>query len=139
MHGVLEELGVGQDRLDAMIEARNKIDLLDGPAREAAENAAARSVDVVALSAVTGEGCDPLLAEIEERLFPRRFVFELSFGHEEGRAIGWLYDHGDVLERVDQEQDVRLKVEMTEKEFFQFQKEFDGRVNVVQRRALAAQ
>ncbi|HUF56218.1 MAG TPA: GTPase HflX [Thermohalobaculum sp.] len=139
VHAVLDELGVDQDRLDAMIEARNKIDLLDGPAREAVENAAARSVDVVALSAVTGAGCDALLAEIEERLFPRRFVFELSFGHDEGRAIGWLYDHGDVLERHDGEQDVRLKAEMTEKEFFQFEKEFGGRVNVVQRRAVAAQ
>ena len=136
---VLEELSVGEARLGSMIEARNKIDLLDAEARSAVANAAGRNVDIVALSAATGEGCDRLLEEIEERLFPRRFLFEFALAHDEGRAVGWLYDHGEVQEREDRAEDVRLTVELTEKEFFQFQKEFDGAAQIIRRHALAAQ
>ena len=139
VHAVLDELGVEENRLAGMIEVRNKIDLLGADARTAVLNAAARNRDVVALSAVTGEGRDRLLAEIETRLFPRRFVFGLEFAHDEGRAIAWLYDHGEVLDRADHADRVALTVELTEKEFFQFQKEFDGRAHVVHKRAIAAQ
>jgi GTP-binding protein HflX len=141
--GVLAELGVTGSRLDEMIELRNKIDLLDPDvhhaAISAARNAAARGAGVVAASAVTGEGCDTLLAEIEARLFPRRMIFTLRMDHGEGRAVSWLYSHGDVQGREDGETGVEMTVEMTEKEFFQFQKEFGKAVAEVRRTALAAQ
>ncbi len=122
-----------------MIELRNKVDLLDAEERQAVENAAARGPGVIAASAVTGEGCDALLAEIEARLFPRRMVFSLRLGHGEGRAVSWLYDHGEVQGREDGEAGVDLTVEMTEKEFFQFRKEFGVDAAEVRRTALAAQ
>ncbi len=137
--GVLRELGVEEERLDQMIELRNKADLLDPEERRAAENAAARSTGTLVASAVTGEGCDRLLSEIEARLFPRRMVFTLRLGHGEGRAISWLYDHGEVRDREDGESGVELTVEMTEKEFFQFRKEFGVDAAEVRRTALAAQ
>ena len=102
-------------------------------------SAAARGSGVVAASAVTGEGCDILLAEIEARLFPRRMIFTLRMDHGEGRAVSWLYSHGDVQDRADGEKGVDLTVEMTEKEFFQFQKEFGKAIADVRRTALAAQ
>ena len=86
-----------------MIELRNKIDLLDPDERQAAHNNAARSAGVVAASAATGEGVDALLTEIEARLFPRRMIFTLRLGHEAGRAISWLYSHGEVQDRDDGE------------------------------------
>ncbi len=137
--GVLRELGVDEARLGQMIEFRNKIDLLGPEARAAAENAAAREPDAIAASAVTGEGCERLLSQIEARLFPRRMVFSLRLGHEEGRAVSWLYDHGEVCEREDGEAGVDLAVEMTEKEFFQFRKEFGVDAAEVRGAALAAQ
>jgi len=88
---------------------------------------------------VTGEGCDALLAEIEARLFPRRMVFTLRLGHDEGRAVSWLYDHGEVTGRADGAEAVELTVEMTEKEFFQFRKEFGVGAAEVRRTAEAAQ
>jgi GTP-binding protein HflX len=120
---VLSELGVSPQRLGEMIELRNKIDLLDPEERQAAQNNADRSAGVVAASAVTGEGIDTLLAEIEARLFPRRIIFTLRLDHSAGRAISWLYGHGEVQGREDGEAGVDMTVEMTEKEFFQFQKE----------------
>ncbi len=136
--GVLDELGVEADRLEGMIEALNKIDLLDADQRQAVRNAAMRGTGV-ALSAATGEGCDALLAEVEAALFPRRMVFELHLGHDEGAAISWLYGHGEVKGRQDGEAGVTVTVEMTEKEFFQFQKEFGVAAAEVRHQALAAQ
>lgn len=136
---VLEELGVEEARREGMIEALNKIDLLPETERQAVRNAAERGADVVALSAVKGEGCDVLLAEIEARLFPRKMVFELHLDHGAGAAVSWLYGHGEVTERTDAEAGVDLTVEMTEKEFFQFQKEFGPAAVVVRQQALAAQ
>jgi GTP-binding protein HflX len=136
---VLHRLGVSGPRLDEMIEFRNKIDLLAPEERQATRNAAARGAGVVAGSAVTGEGCDTLLAEIEALLFPRRMIFTLRLGHGEGRAVSWLYRHGDVQDRADGEDGIDLTVEMTEKEFFQFQKEFGLAAAEVRRTARAAQ
>jgi GTP-binding protein HflX len=136
---VLSELGVSAQRLSEMIELRNKIDLLDPDERQAAHNNAARSAGVVAASAATGEGVDALLTEIEARLFPRRMIFTLRLGHEAGRAISWLYSHGEVQDRADGEDGVDLTVEMTEKEYFQFQKEFGVAAVEVRRTELAAQ
>jgi len=136
---VLHRLGVSGPRLDEMIEFRNKIDLLAPEERQATRNAAARGAGVVAGSAVTGEGCDTLLAEIEALLFSRRTIFTLRLGHDEGRAVSWLYGHGEVQDRADGEEGVDLTVEMTEKEFFQFQKEFGVAAAEVRRTARAAQ
>jgi len=137
--GVLRDLGVGEERLTGMIELRNKIDLLDPERREAALGESRAGTGVIAASAVTGEGCDRLLAEIEARLFPRRKVFTLRLRHDEGRAVSWLYGHGEVQRRQDGDEGVELTVEMTEKEFFQFRKQFGANIAEVRKTALAAQ
>ena len=124
---------------DEMIELRNKIDLLPAEERQATRNAAARGTGAVAGPAVTGEGCDALLAEIEALLFQRRMIFTLRLGHGEGRAVSWLYGHGEVQGREDGEDGIDLTVEMTEKEFFQFQKEFGVAAAEVRQTARAAQ
>ena len=136
---VLEELGVGSERRECMIEARNKIDLLDPENRTAEIAAAERAPDCVAISAMTGDGCERLLAEIEERLFPRRVRLELSFDHESGAAIAWLYRHADVRSRHDLEDRSELTVEMTEREFFRFRKIHGSRAMIIRRQGLAAQ
>jgi GTP-binding protein HflX len=137
--GVLAKLGMAPSKRDEMIEFRNKIDLLGPEDRQAVHNAAARGAGVVAGSAATGEGCDVLLTEIEALLFPRRMVFTLMLGHDQGRAVSWLYGHGDVQGRKDGEAGVEIAVEMTEKEFFQFQKEFGITAVDMHRAARAAQ
>ena len=137
--GVLAKLGMAPSKRDGMIEFCNKIDLLGPEDRQAVHNAAARGAGVVAGSAATGEGCDVLLTEIEALLFPRRMVFTLMLGHDQGRAVSWLYGHGDVQGREDGEAGVEIAVEMTEKEFFQFQKEFGITAVDMHRAAKAAQ
>ncbi|MEO0426660.1 MAG: GTPase HflX [Pseudomonadota bacterium] len=135
--GVLEELGVSDDAREAMIEVQNKIDLL--PVDERSLPATAFADSVVRLSAVSGENIDQLLESVEERLFPRRLRIGLTLHHRSGAAIGWLYRHADVHTREDAPEGVRLFVEITEREFFQFRKAFPDDVNVTHRDSLAAQ
>ncbi|MEO0819717.1 MAG: GTPase HflX [Pseudomonadota bacterium] len=135
---VLEELGVDLARRDGMLEVHNKIDLL--PEGRAAEIVTAtEGAHRVALSAATGENCAALIDAIEERVYPRRLSFELRLGHESGSAVGWLYRHGDVRDRRDEAEGVFLQVELTEREFFQFRKEFPDGVDVRRQQAVAAQ
>jgi GTP-binding protein HflX len=100
---VLAELGLetGLNGADQMTEALNKIDLLSPDARAAVLTRAGRQEDAVALSAVTGAGVNDLLALLDQHLAARRQVFSYTLGPGEGAAIAWLYDHGEVMERSD--------------------------------------
>jgi hypothetical protein len=65
---VLSDLDIGEgEEGPARLELWNKVDLLEGEDREALLNEAARREDVVALSAVTGEGLDALLTRSARR------------------------------------------------------------------------
>jgi GTP-binding protein HflX len=71
-----------------------------------------RQAHAVALSALTGEGAGQLLADIDRRLASQRQVGHFKVPHGEGAALAWLYSHGEVLTRRDDEEftylDVRL-------------------------------
>ena len=124
VEAVLRDLGLDDAELAAMIEVLNKTDLLDAEALGAVNNLAARSPGVLTLSAQTGQGSDVLLQEIEDRLFPVARRLEISLAHSDGKATAWLYDRGNVLERLDDENGVRLTVELTDREYRQFAKNF---------------
>lgn len=91
---ILTTLGVSETA--PMVEVWNKTDLLDDDARAAAQTEADRKDDLFAISAVTGDGMDDLLASLAEHLKdPRREeVIELSFA--QGRERAWLFDSGIV-------------------------------------------
>jgi GTP-binding protein HflX len=109
---VLGELGIDETEKTRLIEARNKIDLLAAEDRAIEINRAERGEGVVAISAVTGEGCDVLLAAIEERLRGTREIQELRLLASDGAEIAWVYRHADVLERRDEGDAVHLRVAM---------------------------
>ena len=124
VRSVLTDLGVAQDRMDGMIEAWNKTDLLDAEAAETVSNRVERADNTLLISAHDGTGCDALLADIESRLFPARHVLELTLPHGAGRAVAWLHQRGDVTARTDDQEGVHLNVELTDREYFQFRKQF---------------
>ena len=126
VQSVLRDLGLDDDDIAGMVEVLNKIDLLDPDQRSVVANRAGRSGDALMLSAVSGEGTEALLERIEERLFPVRHKFALHLPHKAGRAVAWLYDRGAVRNRTDDEQGVTLDLEMTDREYLQFRKEFPG-------------
>jgi GTP-binding protein HflX len=112
VHAVLGDLGLDEVVEQTMIEVLNKVDLLDPVARSQLQNQATRDARVVPISAATGEGCDGLLQAIDRRLAASRQVVEVRLRHRDGGVIAWLYDHGEVLGRRDDEEFSYLRVSL---------------------------
>ncbi len=110
VHKVLRELGLDRAVDDGLIEALNKIDLLDPEARTRVENQCRRSERAVPLSALTGEGCAALLALLDRRLAAGHQLVDLVVPLADGAALAWLYRHGEVVERTDDEAFAHLRV-----------------------------
>jgi GTP-binding protein HflX len=109
---VLRELGIG-DKVDrGLIEAWNKIDLLDEAGREETLNQTRRGDRLLALSAVSGEGVEALLRRLDDRLAAGRETIEVDVRLADGAALAWLYRHGDVLRREDDEESAHLLVRL---------------------------
>lgn len=87
------------------LEVFNKADLLGGVALVV-------QGDAIAVSALTTEGLPRLLAEIDISLAATHEVLELAVPVTDGARLAWLYRHGEVLSRVDDEFYIRLSVRL---------------------------
>jgi len=112
---ILESLGVEDDV--PLIEVWNKIDALSPEIRDALRRTDARTEGVQAISALSGEGLDDLLAAVEARLAealdePREEAV-LRLGLEDGRRRAWLHQQGIVQGEEIDEQGARITVRWT--------------------------
>jgi GTP-binding protein HflX len=113
--GVLGDLGLEALIEDGLIEAMNKIDLLDPMARASLLNQVQRrNTESVALSAATGEGCDGFLQLVDRRLDAERRAVRLDVPLSDGRTLAWIYAHGEVLGRRDDGEAAHLSVRLSE-------------------------
>ncbi|MFQ5784159.1 MAG: GTPase HflX [Alphaproteobacteria bacterium] len=127
VHAVMRELGLEEAIKAGLVEARNKIDLLSPETRVRILNACRRDVNSAAISATTGEGCRSLLDLLDVRLSAGRNIVELSVGLDDGAAIAWLYSHGEVLNRVDDERCANLRVDLTGADAARFERHHGAR------------
>jgi GTP-binding protein HflX len=111
---ILEELGVAETI--PQLEVWNKIDLLKGGERETRLTEAARREGVHAISAITGEGLAPLLAEIAAHVSEPRHTTVVTLPHADGRRRAWLFERGIVEAEESGEADTRLTVRWTDRE-----------------------
>lgn len=112
---ILESLGVEDDV--PLIEVWNKIDALSPEIRDALRRTDARTEGVQAISALSGEGLDDLLAAVEARLAealdePREEAV-LRLGLEDGRRRAWLHQQGIVQGEEIDEAGARITVRWT--------------------------
>jgi GTP-binding protein HflX len=134
---VLAELGIGtskegepSDPQVPIVEVWNKLDLVDpdraAELREQAEMAGEDKVCVV--SALTGEGCQDLLAQVGHLLTGDARICDFILDAEDGQRLAWLHAHGEVLANdsvteADEDTDAprrRLKVRLTSRELGRF-------------------
>jgi GTPase len=120
VHGVLTDLGLGEVVERGLVEALNKIDLLDGEARAAVVNEAGREQASVPISAVTGAGCDALLQLLDARLLDGIRPVPVEVALSDGAGIAWLYRHGEVLERRDDEATAYFMVNLRPEDALRF-------------------
>jgi GTP-binding protein HflX len=112
VEAVLKDLGLGETVEHGLVQALNKLDLLAPDARCAVINRAAREPLSVPLSAVTGEGCAALLDLIDTRLAGGTKAIPLDVALADGAGLAWLYRHGEVLERRDDDDFAHLLVNL---------------------------
>ena len=102
VHTILTSLGVTADT--PQLEVWNKIDLLDDDRRGAVQTAAGRDENIIAVSAVTGDGMAALLDAIARHLAVLRHETRLTLPFSEGRKRAWLHAEG-VVEEEEQTDD----------------------------------
>ena len=125
---VLRELGVAGDGDEAdsaspaIIEAWNKLDLLDPEAAALTHEVAARRDDVVILSALTGEGIDALQRTIGARLTAGAIVHALHVSLADGAAVAWLHEHGEVLSSRSEAGEMIVEVRLSDSAMARFLK-----------------
>ncbi len=107
---ILADLGVDAEADGRIIEVLNKIDLLNDSVR--ADVLTAKKGQRTPVSATTGEGCDLLLTEIQDRLATQRIVADLTVPLTDGARIAWLYRRGEVLYRHDDDEVAHMRVRL---------------------------
>ena len=114
---VLANLGLDQPVEDGLIEAMNKIDLLDSTTRLGlAQHQKLRNLQSVALSAATGEGCDGLIEIIDRRLESDSRIVRLDVPLTDGKTLAWIYQRGEVLGRRDDNEAAHISARLSEQD-----------------------
>ena len=128
---ILGDLGIDEKDGEARIlEVWNKIDRLEPEARAALVQKAGTQPNVIAASAISGEGVDTLLAEINRRLSGVLVDRDVVVPVMQLQLLPWIYDHSIVDLREDMEDgNVRLELRLTETEAA----ELDRRLGVGQK------
>jgi GTP-binding protein HflX len=107
-------------------EVWNKIDLLDQPTQDALEQSASRTkTPSIPVSAVTGQGVDKLLAQLDNALSAQDVTRHITLDATEGEALAWLYRHTNVIERHEEEARIDLQIRASLAKIAQFNHLFD--------------
>ncbi|MFK0165459.1 GTPase HflX [Rhizobium sp. NPDC090279] len=115
---ILGDLGIGEaEGAERILEVWNKIDRLEPEAHDAIVQKASTTENVIAVSAITGEGVDHLMDEISRRLSGVLTETTITLPVEKLALLPWLYNHAIVDNREDNEDGtVTLDVRLTETE-----------------------
>ena len=124
VRAVLDRLGIDIEERN-LIEVWNKADLLEPEAREElAGDARRHHPQAVLVSAASGAGLDDLLAAIA-RLVDDAPPVSVHLSAAEGAAVAWLYRHGRVMDRIDDDEGgSRLAVRLSAQALGQFEQLF---------------
>jgi len=123
VQSVLADLGIDESATH-VLEVLNKADLLDATGRNQLRLRAAENPDSVLCSALTGEGCDAVLALVDRRLSARRRAVTVVLKLAEGAPLAWLYDHGEVVGRRDRDLSTEVDVKLAPVDLDRFLKKF---------------
>ncbi|KXF91781.1 GTPase HflX [Phaeobacter inhibens] len=112
VESILASLGVDDSR--ARLEVWNKLDLLDDEQAEARRQRAEREEGIHAISAISGEGLEDLLADITSQLRLIRHEDEITLTFAQGKQRAWLFEQDVVQSETQTETGFELTVLWTE-------------------------
>ena len=115
---VLAEIGV--DEKTPRFEVWNKLDLLDADTHDEIAGQAAHRDDVVAISALSGEGVQHLVEQVAAKLTGAHRCYSITIEASDGAGAAWLHAHGEVLGSVSDELDTTYDVRLSETDYDRF-------------------
>ncbi|MBY3514448.1 GTPase HflX [Rhizobium laguerreae] len=121
---ILNDLGIDEAEAEKrLIEVWNKIDRLEPEVHDTMVQKSAGASNVVAVSAVSGEGVDTLMEEISRRLSGVMTVATIRLPVDKLALLPWLYDHAIVDGREDNEDGtITLDLRLSETEATEFER-----------------
>ncbi len=123
VEAVLTEIGVAITT--PRIEAWNKLDLLDDDDRTERMGEAEHRPDVVALSAMTGEGVGTLIDKVAALLTQGHRRYRIELDASDGAGAAWLHAHGEVVAQEIEDDRAVYEVRMAERDFERFSQRND--------------
>ena len=127
---ILNDLGVEYKSDERIIEVYNKVDLLDEDSyEEFSRQHKVSTIPMSLISAYKGQGIDEMLELVVEITAKNRQYITLKIDVTDGKAMAWLYAHGDVLERTDAEEYIEISLRLNAADQEKFQKEFGYKVS----------
>jgi GTPase len=107
--GMVKDGTLDPDWSERTIDVLNKADLLGGVSQVPG---LADDRNTIPISALNGDGLEALRAAIDERLANAKEVASFQLVPSDGAKLAWLYRHGEVLTREDEEEAIRVTVRM---------------------------
>lgn len=109
---VLDHLGLkAADSCTNYIEVLNKDDLLAPEDKNILRKKLAnQNKTTILASALTGEGCQDLLAAIDQKLACRNQNLQLNIPAAEGKLLAWIYQNAEVLKVLTVDDVIRLDI-----------------------------
>ncbi len=104
---------LGLNRSVPMLEVWNKLDLVEGASRDALDQQAAQRDDVLAVSALTGEGVDALLDRVSAVFDEATSDCRITLPFSDGKRHAWLHEQGVVAAEQQTEDGWALTVRWT--------------------------
>ncbi|MGC3937156.1 GTPase HflX [Roseobacter sp. EG26] len=117
---IMTSLGVEEDR--PSFEVWNKLDLMPADAADAMRARADRDERVFAISALTGEGIDALLAAVTDQVQGAKRAVDLSLSFAEGKKRAWLFAQELVENERQTDEGFEISVRWTAQQEAQYQR-----------------
>lgn len=121
---ILKDLGVDASTDDRIIDVLNKIDLLSEEEKNCLVNRTDRCCRSVAVSAVTGEGITNLIAAVDDVLCSKQCIMQVKLDITDGEALAWLYSHGKMVERYNDDNTIYVKIGLDSADIDRFSNSF---------------
>jgi GTP-binding protein HflX len=106
LNGMAEDGTLDETWPERTIEVLNKADLLGGTDHVSTRPGA------IAVSAITGEGLGPLRDAIDGRIAAGMEIADYAIAPADGARLAWLYAHGEVIDRADEDETIHVKVRL---------------------------
>lgn len=107
---IMKDLGIDYESDERIFEVINKIDICPEARRNEIERETHFDDHCLAVSAETGEGVDNLMVVIDEFLSRKFKHAQYDIPMSDGRALAWLYQHGEVLSTEEEGDSTKILV-----------------------------